>query len=77
MEVYPIRNESRLSPYSIDIEENDKSKWEYLGILSTDMENRWNSWLVRVYKNRKTKKEYGTIYRDGCFYPYNFTFSII
>lgn len=78
IEIYPIRNERRLSPSSLDIDEKDIKKWEYLGChIVPELSSRYNSWIIRLYRNRKTKKEYGTVYQDGCFNPYNFTYRLI
>ena len=78
MEVYWIRSECRLNPWSLTIDENDTKVWQYLGChLVPELSNNYNSWIVRLYKNKKTKKEYWQVYRDGSFLPYSFTYKII
>lgn len=76
MSVYPIRNEKRLLPYSLWVMK-DNLRYEKIAVYTIPaLSNRWNSWLVHVYRNKKTGKEYWEIYRDWCFYPYQFTFKI-
>ena len=43
--------------------------YKYLGILSHNIGNLYNSSILRVYSNRRKELIY-EIYRDGCFFAY-------